>query len=273
MYSLRLVCSPEHVDLLSGELWDAGTAGVQEFDKGDAVVLSAAFESNDLRIELLQRFASYSPEWHRMDATDWVQQTQRAWPGREVGDRLFLAPVWCTESTPAGRERVVHNPGLACGTGEHPCTQLALTAVENCVTRGCRVVDIGTGSGILALGALRLGASIVIGVDTDVSALQAARENFALNDFVSRLIAGSADCVADGCSDVTVANISGTVLLSISEDLVRITCPGGWLILTGFPESEAGAFRMIFPEAEVLEMGEWRCLIIKRPRHFVPGSV
>ncbi len=85
------------------------------------------------------------------------------------------------------------------------------------------MLDIGTGSGILAIGALRLGADLAVGIDPDVSALQAARENFALNGMDPKLVAGFIDCVATGCSDLTVANISGSVLLSIFDDLLRIT--------------------------------------------------
>ena len=75
-----------------------------------------------------------------------------------VGERLFLAPPWSEETVPDGRVRLIHNPGLACGTGEHPCTQMALAAMERIVKPGDRVADIGTGSGILAIGAALLKA-------------------------------------------------------------------------------------------------------------------
>jgi ribosomal protein L11 methyltransferase len=261
MYSLRINCSPEQVDWLSGELWAAGTAGIHELNGGGSIVLIAAFERNDARQELLHRFARYAPEWKHEIATDWIQYTRDAWPGRALGERLFLAPPWCNDPTPGGRERVVHNPGQACGTGEHPCTQLALRALEGCITSASRVVDMGTGSGILAIAAVRLGAVSVIGFDADQASLQAARENFLLNDVTPLLVAGSADAAADGWADITVANISGTVLLSILEDLVRITRANGWLILTGFTEAELSVFQTYFPRATVSLMNEWRCVV------------
>ncbi len=92
------------------------------------------------------------------------------------------------------------------------------------------------GSGILAIAAVLLGAAAV-GVDTDAEALQAARENCLLNSIAPLVTIGSADCLVANCSDVTVANINGTVLLSILDDLRRITRKNGFLILTGFPES------------------------------------
>ncbi len=260
MYSIRIACSSEQVDWLSGELWEAGTVGIRELNDGDGVVLVAAFERNDARPELLERFAAYAPEWEHEPATDWIQHTRNAWPAREVGKKLFLAPPWSSDPTPHGRERIIHNPGLACGTGEHPCTQLALRALEECVTAGSRVIDVGTGSGILAIGAIRLGAGFVIGVDLDETSLRAARENFLLNDLTPYLVAGSAEALVSKSTDITVANINGTVLLSILDELLRITKVNGWLILTGFTEAEASAFEAQFSHAITSEMEGWYCI-------------
>jgi ribosomal protein L11 methyltransferase len=263
VYSLHLVCTPGDVDFLSADLWELDTIGIQELDYGDEVLLIAGFAINVHRGELMNRFASYSPEWEQEDATDWIQHTRDAWPPREVGDRIFLAPPWSEEPTPAGRVRVVHNPGLACGTGEHPCTQLALMATEQNVFPGAAVVDVGTGSGVLAIAALRLGAGRAIGTDLDEAALGAARENFELNGLAAQLLVGSADCFRDGCSDLTIANISGTVLLGMLDDLLRVTAPEGRLILTGFPESELAVFQRLLPGCTVTEMNEWRCVVAK----------
>jgi ribosomal protein L11 methyltransferase len=261
MFFLRLTCAPEEAELLSADLWEAGTAGIQEIDHGSEITLLAGFETNGNRETLLRRFARYGPEWEHDDATDWVAHTKEAWPPRPVGERLFLAPPWYEGETPSGRVRITHNPGLACGTGEHPCTQLALESLESCVLAGKTVVDVGTGSGILAIAALRLGAAKTVGLDTDPAALSAARENFGLNGFPALLAGGSADAVRSRTADITLANISATVLLAISEDLQRITKPNGTLILTGFPEWELPALRRIFCYSSVSEMNEWRCLV------------
>ena len=250
-------------EVLSTELWEAGTAGIFEEDREGDIILLAGFETNAERLQLLSQFSQYAPEWRQEQETDWVSQTENAWPPREIGERLFLAPMWSFVPTPWGRERIVHNPGLACGTGEHPCTQLALVALEKCVVRDCTVLDIGTGSGILSLAACKLGASICVGIDPDEEALRTAAENFALNDFEPRLAVGFIDCLADECADVTVANISGTVLLSILDDLLRITRPGGWLILTGFPVSEAVVLQRALPGADAFENAGWQCLMFR----------
>lgn len=263
MYSLRLTCNADEVDVLSGELWEADTAGIRELDHDGRVMLVAGFDSNAWREKLLDRFAAYSPEWVAEPDTDWIAQTYLAWPARAIGERLLLAPPWRSEPVPKGRLRIVLNPGLACGTGDHPCTQLALMALEKHVTAGCRVADVGTGSGILAIGALRLGAGIAVGVDPDEAALQQARENFALNVLEALLVAGYAECIADEFADIVVANISATVLLAIADDLQRMLRRNGRLILTGFTEPELGRVQELFGNGEILEQEEWRCLVVQ----------
>ncbi len=260
MYALRLVCPPEEVDRVTGVLWEAGTVGIEEMASTGATVLIAVFEKPIECGELIESLGRFEPVWQALPPTDWEEQTRHAWPGRAIGNRLFLAPPWSVEETPAGRLRVIHNPGLACGTGEHPCTQLALEALETHVKPDDVVADIGTGSGILAIAALRLGARFAVGADTDEAALRVAQENFLLNQLAPRLVAGSSDCLREGCASLTVANLNGSILLSLLPDLIRITRPGGRLILTGFTEAEMGAFVHLFPRADVSASGPWRCL-------------
>jgi ribosomal protein L11 methyltransferase len=261
VYSLELMCNPEQADLLSAELWDMGTVGIRETENDGEVQLIAAFETNGSRERLMAAFAAHSPRWWQEDTTDWVKQTQDAWPPRTVGARFFLCPPWREEPTPAGRVRLVHNPGLACGTGEHPCTQLALEALEGVVRERDRIADIGAGSGVLAIAALQLGARQAVCVDPDEATMAAARENFGLNDLDPLLAVGSAEAVKTNWADVTVANISGTVLFTIFDELERITAPDGKLILTGFTDAELTPFRGLFTGSRVMAMGEWRCLI------------
>jgi ribosomal protein L11 methyltransferase len=253
MYSIRIACSREDVDRLSGELWDAGTIGIRETEEGEGVVLIATFESPQ------------AGGWKEDETIDWVAETQRAWQGRLVGNRIFLAPPWSNEPTPGGRFRLIHNPGLASGTGEHPCTQLALTALEECITPESRVVDVGTGSGILAIAALLLGARLASGVDPDETAIAVARDNHILNRLIPKLAVGSAECLADGCADIVVANISATVLLFLGDELLRIAASEARLILTGFVESELPAIAQNFPAAvrRVFQSGEWSCVSLQ----------
>lgn len=259
MFSLRLQCPQTEAEFVCAELWEFGTVAISEWEESEKTTLLAGFEDERSRGLLLARFADYSPSW-REDNTDWMGATEKAWPPRAVGQKLFLAAPWRDDPTPPGRVRIIHNPGLASGTGEHPCTQLVLEALERYVTPRAKVLDVGAGSGMLTISALQLGAGFALGIDPDIDALQTALENFRLNSLAPALAAGSADCITDGWADITVANISGTVLLSILDDLLRITRPGGYLILSGFINDEAPAFLRLFPDAEQITREGWSCL-------------
>lgn len=264
MFSLQLSCPTEDAEAIAAELWNWGTVAISENDFGEEVRLLAGFESDARREAILTHFADYDPTWEQ-DDTDWEAETRAAWPPREVGKRLFLAPVWSHDETPMGRLRLIHNPGAAAGTGEHPCTQLMLEALEHVASGAACVVDVGTGSGILAIASRLLGASSAFAIDTDFDSLTTARENMELNSFSPGLVNGSAECIQDGVADVTLANISGTVLLSILDELLRITKPHGTLVITGFGEGEAEVFHRIFPMAEISCCNEWRALTIRLP--------
>lgn len=259
MYSLRLTCKPDEADLVLAELYDAGTIGIRELDEDGSIAFIAGFESNEHRPQLLSDFAEYGPEWYAEDAIDWTKVSQDAWPAREIGSRFFLAPPWSKAPTPEGRIRLVHHPGLACGTGEHPCTRLAIAAIENTVWCGSTVVDVGTGSGLLAIAAVKQGCGRAIGIDNDCAVLKATRENCDLNSVAVGLVCGSADALADGSADITVANISATVLLAIWHDLLRVTRWPGYLILTGFQEAESRVLQELLPDPTVFEEEDWVC--------------
>ncbi len=258
MYSLHLLCPPEDAEQISCALWEAGTVGIREIDLNENTVeLIAAFEKRQLPDEL----RSFRCTWETEAETDWIAAAKASWPARILGEKLFLAPPWSTAPTPTGRLRIIHNPGLASGTGEHPCTQLALQALEQRVKPGCFVGDIGTGSGILSLAALRLGARAALAIDTDEDALRVARENAQLNDLPLLLAAGSADCLRNSCLDLLTANINAIVLLELADDLVRAVKPGGALILTGFQQYETATVREVFPAESIFEQDGWSALI------------
>ena len=265
MYSLHLTCRPDEVEQISTELWEHHTAGIRELEQHDSVTLIAGFETNQPREFLLRRFAAFAPQWLHEDETDWVQATRDAWPARAVGERFFLAPPWSEETLPDGRVRLIHNPGLACGTGEHPCTQMALEAIERIVKPGDRVADIGAGSGILAIGAALLNAGQVVAVDKDEASLHAASENHRLNHLAPNLAAGSASALRSNWADLTVANISGSVLLHIWDELLRVTHRTGHIIVTGFTRAESPVFETLLPGCRTDVLNEWCCVSAPKP--------
>lgn len=237
-------------DLLVAELYECGTAGVTEEECG----LRAFFDSDESAAALMDRFAEFAPELRHERETDWEQATRDAWPPICVGERFYLVAPWDRNSAvPAGRLRLEIYPGMACGTGRHPATQLCLMSLERLVRPGARVLDVGAGSGILSDAAQLLGACEVIACDIDLDAVGIARERVHVPMFV-----GSADAVRPRWADLVVANIDAATLERIAPELERARKPGGAMILSGFPEWDLPEG---FSPQEILELDEWRCLI------------
>jgi ribosomal protein L11 methyltransferase len=245
MFSLFFRPTPDQEDLLIAELWECGTSGIVEEEGG----IRAFFDD----LSQIHRFAGQNPEVREEKPVDWAQATRDAWPPMMVGERFFLTAPWCDQPTPPSRLRLPIYPGMACGTGRHPATQLALEAIERHIRPGDAVVDVGTGSGILAAAAALVGAGKVIGCDVDPEAVSIARERVPLPLFV-----GSAGSIRSGWADVVIANIDAATIEDLAAEFARIRKPESWLILTGFPEWDVPEG---FSVKECRERDEWRCLI------------
>jgi ribosomal protein L11 methyltransferase len=245
MFSLFFRPAPEREEFLIAELWECGTTGIIEEDGG----VRAFFDD----LSLLHHFTSDAPELREEQPIDWAQATRDAWPPITVGQRFFLTPPWCHLPTPPGRLRLPIYPGMACGTGRHPATQLALEAIEQYVQPGNSVVDVGTGSGILASAAALLGAGRVIGCDIDPEAVGIALERASVPMFV-----GSAAAIRSQWADVVIANIDAATIEELASDLARIRKPDGVLILTGFPDWNVPEG---FQAKESRKREEWLCLV------------
>jgi len=249
VFSLLLTCHPDIEDQLIADLHEAGTAGINEEPGG----LRAFFVDSADEAGLLERFASFDPQIRREPDIDWEQATRDSWPPLPVGKRFFLAPPWNTGPAPAGRIRLEIHPGMACGTGWHPCTQLCLEALERTVEPGMTVLDVGSGSGILSEAARLLGGECVIGCDVDFEAVRIARERLDIPMF-----AGSLAAVRAGVADLIVANISSGVAEFLARDFARAGKPGEILILSGF---ETDDLPERYAPRELLRRDGWACLI------------
>ena len=172
-----------------------------------------------------------------------------------VGQHFFLVPVWRDDPAPEGRFRIAVNPGMAFGTGVHETTQLCIEALEEYVKPGMVVLDVGTGSGILAQAAGLLGAARKIACDTDPVAIRIAGEGFI----------GSVDAVASASCDLVVANISPEGIIALARDLFRVLNAGGVLLASGFELHEANQVKACLPGfGEVREKRNWALLAVTR---------
>jgi ribosomal protein L11 methyltransferase len=247
MFSLEIECDADDRDLLIAELWEQGSAGIVELD---ARRVRAFFDDDAQRDALFEMFpgAGFRVEEQR----DWVQSARDLLQPMEVGARFFLAPAWRDDPTPPGRFRIAVNPGMAFGTGVHETTQLCLEALEEFLKPGMRVLDVGTGSGILARAARLLGAGKVYACDTDPIAVEIAGFGFI----------GSVDAVAAGSCDLVMANISPEAIVELAPDFVRVLRPGGVLLVSGFELGEVKRMKAALPPARaVRKKGNWALLV------------
>jgi ribosomal protein L11 methyltransferase len=162
---------------------------------------------------------------------DWLESWKAQFTPLRIG-RFLVRPTWSDAPSTQGVIELVLDPGMAFGTGLHPTTQQALEAVSTLPLEARSVLDVGTGSGILAIAAAKRGASPVVAVDTDPQAVEAARENAERNGVAIPVGAGSAADVP-GRFDFVIANIVSPVLQGIAPDLVRRLAPRGTLVVAG----------------------------------------
>ncbi len=182
---------------------------------------------------------------------DWAHSWQKYYKPMEVGERLYIVPEWMRDTpVPAGRTALYLNPGLTFGTGSHASTQLCLAGVERYTVPGAPVLDLGCGSGILSIAALRLGASRAVAVDIDPKAVGVAYENAALNGIGQdryRALAGDI-LTDDGLAaelgetqyPLVLANIVADVIIPLSGKAGRFLKKGGTFLCSGIIDSRAG---------------------------------
>ena len=236
-------------DLISGELHDLSPAAVHETDAGSAHAWRVFFASPAARDAaqrtLARRFAPDGLTVAPVDVPDedWAARSQADLRHVRVG-RVIVAPPWDLPSDPSADDVVVVvKPSMGFGTGHHATTRLCLRLLQRIDCAGLRVLDVGTGSGVLAIAAAKLGASEVTGIDVDPDALTSAAESLGLNDQVYPRVRFVRADLSDlqQTADVVLANLTGAALAASAPTLLRSTRPGGRLVVSGFQTHEVDA--------------------------------
>ena len=198
----------------------------------------------------------------------WFEVWKQFFVPKAVGERFEVRPPWAAEPVPAGRTPLLIEPGNAFGSGYHETTQLVLEALERLPLAGRSLLDAGCGSGILAIAALKLGATPVLGYDIDPESIENSLANARLNGVSADFrVAEPADVT--GTWDVVAANLIADLLARVRDDLLRLTCPGGTLVLSGLLEGDQDATRDLYLAAglELLAADErngWHSLVFRK---------
>jgi ribosomal protein L11 methyltransferase len=278
---LTLDVPDDLIDAIVGELSGEGVAGVWERPAPDLqltrLVLYFTRRSNLDRIESLiraifQRVRQQAPPISRavVEECDWTEEWKKSYASFPIADSFFVIPSWENTSCPADRLPIRIDPGQAFGTGTHETTQLTMEALERWVEPSHTVLDVGTGSGILAIASRLLGAKRVFACDIDAVAAHIARANIernAENDVYT--FCGSLDAVKSSCIDLLLGNLTADVIRNLFPELDRVLRFHGIAILSGILREQDEDIREIierhhFNVFEEITQGEWLVLIVEK---------
>ncbi|OCS88518.1 50S ribosomal protein L11 methyltransferase [Caryophanon tenue] len=204
---------------------------------------------------------------------DWATAWKQYYHPVKISKRFTVVPTWEDYQPVATDELIIElDPGMAFGTGTHPTTVMCLQALEKVVQSEQTVVDVGTGSGVLSIGAALLGAKAVHALDLDEVAVRSARENIALNkvDHIVEVFHGNLLDTVKEPADVVVANILAEIIMTFTDDAYSIVKDGGVFVTSGIIGAKRDAVKAAlqasgFTIEEVLEMEDWVAIIARKP--------
>ena len=258
----------EQRDRLSAWLVARTGHAVEERDDGTLVTFAPDEASAEALVVQLGREVDPSAETQRrlLEPVDWSTRWRDGLGPRRFG-RLTVVPSWAPEAACPDDHTVVLDPESAFGSGEHGSTRVALTLLEQLIQPGHRVLDLGSGSGILAIAAVKLGAALAIGIETDPEANQVSIRNAAHNGVTGRVefLEGDAGILAPlaGPADLILSNILRTANTALLPSITDALQPGGLAIFSGMEHAEASEFRQALraadfdPVSETVDAGWW----------------
>ena len=279
-HALEVWIEPAAREAVEYGLMEAGALGSEMADEsGELMRVVAYFDAvpqreplraalfDALRIYELPSSAVREMRLREVPDYDWLGAWKKGWQPVSVGERLLIAPPWSEISEAESRIVIRIEPGMAFGTGTHETTRLCLSAIEKYFTGGS-FLDVGTGTGILAIAAAKLFPPAHIeACDTDAEAIAIARENARLNGVAER-VSFSVGTIDDrtASADLVCANLTADVILPLLPTLIQLTC--GRLILSGILDSQAELVRSrlhelgIMQPPEIATDGEWIAIIV-----------
>ena len=290
-WEIKILCHPNLEESIFWRLDKFGCSGTATEPKGQSLLIKAY--TPQIKIQLLDLAAlslwlhqdsllAGLPQplmrWKLIDEEDWSSSWKQYWQPTEVGDRFLIYPAWLTPPEDSERLILRLDPGVAFGTGTHQTTQLCLESLEMRLSISASdivLADVGCGSGILAIGAVLLGATKVYAVDTDLLAVESARSNRHLNQIHPDNLTINQGSVAELLEllpegvDGIVCNILADVIMDLMPQLSQLIKPNGWAILSGILLDQTQAIADTLEQngwvvAALWKRQEWCCFQIRR---------
>jgi ribosomal protein L11 methyltransferase len=273
-HQYTIFISDRFKDPLIRRLSEVGSLGVIEDDNGviayfpDTVSAQAIENEIQLIKTLLEKSGQGSRltfEYSVLPDADWNESWKKGFTPLDVGETFTILPPW--EERRQGRINLVIDPGMAFGTGHHETTRSCLVLMEKYAPRikKDRFLDVGTGTGLLAIAAAKLGFKKVLGVDTDPLAIEAAKMNCELNDAGAMVVREGDISVAKGTHDVIAANLFSGLLIKLTPEIARHLEPGGIAVLAGMLRGQEDEVITAMSKAglrllQKLDDGKWTSL-------------
>ena len=278
-FECTLEVPADHSEAVGNFLIESGAPGLQT-DDVDAVARLTAYFSTAPPIAALLRFCASigcaltneDVAVRRVPAEDWAENWKAHFQPQAVGARLFICPPWA-QTPPLGRVAVVIDPGMAFGTGQHATTHGCLVLLEQAVTNRpvSRALDIGTGSGVLAIALVKLGVPEVWAVDNDPNACAIAKTNAVANGVDAAVHVGSGVDAVTGSFDLIAANLFANLLEEMAPRVLGLLRPGGIFICSGFLAADEPRVRRAYEAREMRFVGRheeqsWATLALQQSR-------
>jgi len=270
--------TPFNVDILSGLLWQLDIEGLNEYDnhlvifaEGESDVSKSNIEDFLTTIKCENLIESFSVEESSIEEINWNEEWEKKINVIEVSDKIVIKPTF-REYTPKPDQLVITiDPKMSFGTGEHETTRLVLQLLDKHIEQAKRVLDVGSGTGVLGIAASLFGAEKVVGIDNDEWCIENGNENIALNNVESKVEVRLSEIgsVNDEPFDLILANINKHILVDIAKSIVNLTILNGTIILSGLLLTDKEDILKVYSNFDLKlieenQLGEWIALVFTK---------